>query len=89
MLVERVPDDDALRDVARTALQAVRQPIRLDENEIVVSASIGLGRHKVIAVIDKYTGNDPLAHRWFFTVGPRGMKVFALLDAVGPEPATP
>jgi diguanylate cyclase (GGDEF)-like protein/PAS domain S-box-containing protein len=36
--------NERLRSVARTALEAVRRPIRLDENEIVVSASIGVVR---------------------------------------------
>ena len=36
--------DERLRTVARSALEAVRRPIRLDDNEIVVSASIGVVR---------------------------------------------
>ena len=44
VLVEHGADDDALREVARSALQAVRHPVPLDENEIVVSASIGVVR---------------------------------------------
>lgn len=75
--------------VSAIAAAIERGPIQKMELAREVAASIGLGRHKVIAVIDKYTGNDPMAHRWCFTVGPRGMKTFALLDAVGPEPATP
>jgi diguanylate cyclase (GGDEF)-like protein/PAS domain S-box-containing protein len=41
---EGEPGNERLRSVARTALEAVRRPIRLDENEIVVSASIGVVR---------------------------------------------
>jgi diguanylate cyclase (GGDEF)-like protein/PAS domain S-box-containing protein len=37
-------DDDTLRDVARTALDDVRRPVRIAGNEIVVSASIGVVR---------------------------------------------
>jgi diguanylate cyclase (GGDEF)-like protein len=48
VLVDRIEEGEAgnerLRSVARTALEAVRRPIRLDENEIVVSASIGVVR---------------------------------------------
>ena len=44
VLVEYGADDDALREVARSALQAVRRPVPLGENEIVVSASIGVVR---------------------------------------------
>ena len=36
--------DEQLRTVARSALAAVRRPVRLDDSEIVVSASIGVVR---------------------------------------------
>ena len=36
--------DERLRTVARSALAAVRRPVRLDDSEIVVSASIGVVR---------------------------------------------
>lgn len=49
-----------------------------------VSHGTGLGRHKVIAIIDKYTGGDASIHRWQFKLGARGMKLFELLD----QPAT-
>jgi diguanylate cyclase (GGDEF)-like protein/PAS domain S-box-containing protein len=44
VLLEHGADDDTLRRVAGIALGVVRRPIRLDENEITVSASIGVVR---------------------------------------------
>jgi diguanylate cyclase (GGDEF)-like protein/PAS domain S-box-containing protein len=44
VLVEHDADDAALHGVARTALEAVRRPVRLDGNDIAVSASIGVVR---------------------------------------------
>ena len=44
VLVERDADADTLRRVARAALDAVRRPVRLDDHEIAVSASIGVAR---------------------------------------------
>jgi hypothetical protein len=46
-----------------------------------VSTEIGLGRHKVIAIIDKFTGDDPQNHRWNFVIRARGMKLYHLLEA--------
>jgi hypothetical protein len=48
-----------------------------------VAASTGLGRHKVVAVIDKFTGTDPTVHRWTFVRGHRSTKYFRLLADVG------
>ncbi len=42
VLVERDADDEALRRVARTALAAVRDPVRLGDSEVRVTASCGL-----------------------------------------------
>ena len=44
VLVERDADDETLRRVARTALEAVRHPVRLNENEITITASVGVVR---------------------------------------------
>jgi hypothetical protein len=46
-----------------------------------ISQSLGLGRHKVIGIIDKFTGDDPGTHWWNFTVGARGVKLYQLLGA--------
>ena len=44
VLVERDADADTLRRVARAVLDAVRRPVRLDDHEVAVSASIGVAR---------------------------------------------
>jgi diguanylate cyclase (GGDEF)-like protein len=44
VLVERDADDDTLHRVARAALGAVRRPLRLDDHDVSVSASIGVVR---------------------------------------------
>ena len=44
VLVERDADADTLRRVARAVLGAVRRPVRLDDHEVSVSASIGVVR---------------------------------------------
>jgi diguanylate cyclase (GGDEF)-like protein/PAS domain S-box-containing protein len=42
VLVERDADDELMRRVARTALEAIRRPVLLDGNALVVSASVGV-----------------------------------------------
>ena len=46
-----------------------------------VAAGAGVSRKAALAVIEKYTGEDPSRHRWKFSVRDRGAKVFALLDS--------
>lgn len=45
-----------------------------------VSRSTPVSRAEVVAIIDKYTGDDPVAHHWRFEVGARGAHVFVPLD---------
>ena len=55
-----------------------------------VSKRTPASRAEVIAVIDKYTGNDPAAHHWRFEVGARGAHVFVPLNRPeGPPEAEP
>jgi hypothetical protein len=51
-----------------------------------VSQRVGVSRRKAMAVIEKYTGNDPQHHRWRFVVKARGAQVFQALET---EPTAP
>lgn len=53
-----------------------------------VAASTGLGRHKVVRIIDQYTGSDRGLHRWTFVRGNRSTKNYRLLTDL-PEVAGP
>lgn len=44
-----------------------------------VATEAGISKRQALAVIERYTGNDPSAHKWSFTVRERGAKVFTLL----------
>ncbi|MBW0102467.1 bifunctional diguanylate cyclase/phosphodiesterase [Pseudonocardia sp. KRD291] len=46
VLVERSPDRRALEDVATLALETVRIPVRIDDHEVAISASVGVVRHE-------------------------------------------
>ena len=44
VLIERDADDERLTRVARTALAAVGEPVLLGDNEIAITASVGVVR---------------------------------------------
>jgi hypothetical protein len=44
-----------------------------------VSERAGIGQGKAIKFIDKYTGADTVIHKWAYSVGPKGAKVFTVL----------
>jgi hypothetical protein len=45
------------------------------------AARAGVSRRMVLKVIERYTDDDPLAHRWTYRVRDRGAKVFELLTS--------
>ncbi len=45
-----------------------------------VSVRSNISKRSALKIIEKYTGNDPVLHRWMFKVCERGAKVFVLLD---------
>jgi len=47
---------------------------------VEVAQRAGISRGKALALIERYTGDDPALHRWRFTVRERGAKVYALLE---------
>jgi len=40
-----------------------------------------ISKRNALAVIDKYTGNDPLTCQWYFDIRERGAKVYVLLES--------
>ena len=46
-----------------------------------VATRSGISKRSALQIIDKYTGKDQALHRWSFSVGERGAKMFALLDS--------
>ncbi len=45
-----------------------------------VSERAGISKKSALNFIEKYTGDDPVLHRWKFEVGKRGAQIFVLLD---------
>ncbi len=44
-----------------------------------VSERAGISKKSALNFIEKYTGDDPVLHRWKFAVGKRGAQIFVLL----------
>lgn len=42
----------------------------------------GSSKRSVLQLIDKYTGNDPEQHRWFFVRGERGKQTYTVLEEI-------
>jgi hypothetical protein len=49
-----------------------------------VAKRAGISKRAALQIIEKYSGEAPVAHRWKFAVGERGAKVFVLLDSASP-----
>jgi archaellum biogenesis ATPase FlaH len=97
--VQRVEDDqvDALEvaadrraddEVIRVVRDCIREGIvkRMDLMAAVGQRSKG-GRRNAEKLLDKYTGTDPLQHHWTYDVGPRGAKLYRVLEPSGDSPA--
>jgi hypothetical protein len=39
-----------------------------------------------VRVLEKYTGDDPNAHHWKLSIGPRGVHIFEVLPPPESEP---
>jgi len=63
--------------VAASIRDGVRMKMQLAAE---VARRAGISRGKALALIERHTGDDPALHRWRFTVGARGAKVFELLE---------
>ena len=44
----------------------------------------GASKRSTLQLIEKYAGDDPVLHRWFFVRGERGKQVFTILDISSP-----
>ncbi len=51
------------------------------------AAKAGVSKRSTLLLIEKYTGNDPVKHKWVYTIGDRGAKMFAVLDLASPASA--
>ena len=69
-------DDAVIKAIATCIAEGINTKMSL-RNTAAERANVS--RQAVLRVIEKYTGDDPVLHRWSFTVGERGAKIYALL----------
>lgn len=100
MSVEKVDDEQLTKvaqaakgkcdaDVIASVLSCITQGVNtkmLLAGEVAKVA--GISKRQALAVIERYTGDDPVLHKWSFTVRDRGAKVFSLLDLTTPPKLT-
>lgn len=75
-------EDVVIKAVIACVIEGITVKMKLAD---AVAERAGVGKKSAIQIIEKYTGNDPAIHRWNFTVGDRGAKVFAVLNPTPPE----
>ncbi|MGJ0485991.1 MAG: PriCT-2 domain-containing protein [Methylomicrobium sp.] len=83
---EVIKSDAVLIDAVITCINAgINTKMLLAE---AVAERAGISKRKALQIIEKYTGDSPSEHRWTFTVGARGAKVYVLLAPASPEQPT-
>ncbi len=70
-------DAEVITAVTSCINEGVNTKMKLAED---VAARAGVSKKSALHIIEKYTGIDPVLHRWKFEVRERGAKVFILLD---------
>ncbi|MGJ0484796.1 MAG: bifunctional DNA primase/polymerase [Methylomicrobium sp.] len=84
---EVIKSDAVLIDAVITSINAgINTKMLLAE---AAAERAGISKRKALQIIEKYTGDSPSEHRWTFTVGARGAKVYVLLAPLAPAPASP
>lgn len=69
-------DAELINIVKICLLEGVNTKMRLAD---AVALEAGISKRSALAVIEKYTGEDPAIHQWTFVVRERGAKVFEIL----------
>ena len=75
---ESVKADAELIDAVKAT---IIEGINTKEELVKLTAKkVGISRSKMKLLLEKYTGKDPVLHRWTVTIGDRGANIFSLLD---------
>lgn len=86
-VIDAIKSDAELIDAVTACIRAgINTKMLLAD---AVAEHAGTSKRIAIRVIERYSGDDPVAHRWNFKVRERGAKVFELLDNPLPMPSLP
>jgi hypothetical protein len=75
---ESVKADAELIDAVKVT---INEGINTKEELVKLTAKkVGISRSRMKLLLEKYTGKDPVLHRWTVNIGVRGANIFSLLD---------
>lgn len=77
-VIDAIKSDAELIDAVTACIRAGIKSKMLMADAVAESA--GISKRIAIRIIERYSGDDPVVHRWNFKVRERGAKVFELLD---------
>jgi len=79
-LAEVIKSDVEVIDVVISCISdGINKKMKLADT---VSERSGISKRNAIKVIEKYTGSDAATHKWSFSVGDRGAKIFTVLESI-------
>ena len=73
---ENKPEAEVVNHVRECIKEGINARMRLRD---VVNERAGISKRKVLNILDKYTGQIPDQHKWFYTTQKHGRKVYQLL----------
>lgn len=81
--IETLQSDAELVSVVQMHIgKGVTSKMRLAD---AVAEFAGVSKRVAIKIIERYTGDDPVLHRWQFSVQERGAKVYSLISTSSPS----
>lgn len=79
-------DAELIADVKECIVSGVNTKMRLAD---AVAKKAGISKRRAVQIIEKFTGDNPAAHRWQYAVGARGAQMFVLLERPSVVPNDP
>ena len=84
-LVEAIKSDaEVIEAVSACISEGINTKMQLAD---AAAKRANISKRSAQQVIEKYTGNDPALHRWYFSRGARGVQVFVVLSETPPVDA--
>lgn len=76
-------DAEVIAAVKVCILEGINTKMKLAE---AAAAKAGISKRSALMLVEKYAGSDPAVHRWKYSVGERGAKIFEVLEPASPTP---
>jgi hypothetical protein len=76
---------EVIASVLACIAEGINTKMKLSE---ATAKHAGVSKRQALAVIERYSGEDPAVHKWSFSIAGRGAKVFTLLENCTPPAST-